>query len=93
MTTRPKLPNALSNRLSDTELHALLAEADAQIAALEPVEATLDWNVLSTPELDALSAADSPEAVARIEDRIKARIAARQEQLRQPPQRKVKVTQ
>ena len=87
----PGVPNGTAAWDEDA-LRAYIAHTDLQLAAVVPAEVPLDFNALSTPELDELSTADSHEAVAQIEARIKARIAARQEQLRQPPQRKVKVT-
>jgi hypothetical protein len=83
---------APDSRWTDEALRAYILAQESDIAALEPADAPLDWNGLSTPELDELSAAKTPEAVARIEARIRQRIASRQEQLQQMRQRKVKVT-
>jgi hypothetical protein len=76
----------------DIALKAYIAHADVQIAALEPAGALLPLEAMSTPELDELSAASSPEAVAQIEERIRQRIASRQEQRQIKPRRKVQVT-
>jgi hypothetical protein len=91
---QPAFPPGVPNGTAEWDAEALLAyiaNADVQIAALEPAEVLLDCNALSTPELDELSAADTPEAVAQIEARIRQRIADRQEQLQQMKPRKVKV--
>jgi hypothetical protein len=73
------------------ELASLRAQAEEQLAALEPAK-TLDWTGLSTPELDELSAADSPEAVAEIEERIRQRISSRQEQRHMKPRKEQATT-
>jgi hypothetical protein len=88
MANRPKPPNrsaALNNRLTDADLARLRAQAEVQLAALEPAGALLPLEALDDDQLQSLIEAKSREEVHAFERQF---AAGRQPQR---PRQKVKV--
>jgi hypothetical protein len=67
MTNRPRPLAALDNRLTDVEIASLRAQAEEQLAALEPIGALLPLEALGDDQLQSLIESKSREEAHALE--------------------------